>query len=114
MGNVRIDYPGGSYREIIGELNADNSEIPASGFRKLDENTFVFDGRTTVQESSAYSIRTPFFVNRRRRITRRLYYRIYDELPEVGDELSMNSTRSLSSSRNKKELNESVECSCQA
>jgi gliding motility-associated protein GldE len=76
-------------REIIGELNTDNSEIPESGFRKLDENIFVFDGRTPVQEFfRVLDQEHPFFREPgEEESLEDFIIEFNDELPEVGDEL---------------------------
>lgn len=75
--------------EIIGELNADNSEIPENGFRKVDENTFVFDGRTPIQDFfKVLDQEHPFFREPgEEESLEDFIIEFNDELPEVGDEL---------------------------
>ncbi len=36
--------------EIIGEINDESDEVADNGFRRIDDNTFVFDGRMPMQD----------------------------------------------------------------
>lgn len=74
---------------IIGELNTDTSEITESAFRKIDDNTFVFDGRTPIQDFfRALDQEHPFFREPgEEESLEDFIIEFNDELPGAGDEL---------------------------
>ncbi|MEO7692524.1 MAG: CNNM domain-containing protein [Chryseolinea sp.] len=75
--------------EIIGEINDENDEIENEGYRKLDENTYVFDGRTPIQEFfKVLDHDLPFFSEpKHRESLEDFIFELHDELPTLGDEL---------------------------
>lgn len=75
--------------EIIGEINDENDEIENEGYRKLDDTTFVFDGRTPIQEFfKVLDHDPPFFAeSKRKESLEDFLIELHDELPAEGDEL---------------------------
>jgi gliding motility-associated protein GldE len=75
--------------EIIGEINDENDEIENEGYRKLDDTTFVFDGRTPIQEFfRVLDHEPPFFAEpKRRESLEDFIIELHDEFPSQGDEL---------------------------
>jgi len=75
--------------QIIGELNVEVTEIPDNGFLKLDDNTFVFDGRTPIEDFFTVLDQDYPFLREPgdHESLEDFIIEFNDELPEAGDEL---------------------------
>ena len=76
--------------EIIGEINDEFDEVDQP-FRKIDDNTFVFDGRTTFEDFCKLLEIDPDTINKQfdgRDSLEKILLELSDELPHAGDQIN--------------------------